>query len=149
MGQYKTLICQLMVTYWEKTFCMTGNLWNHRKYSDMNFDNLILFHYQYWFLFRQDQSAKYTHLPSCIVSVGIFQIIPNIFASQYLLRYVDSIYVWFSIRGDFQWLKHRSKKLSFKLKKYKIRKYYSHDVIYSQNIPHDIRWPFKNYEKFP
>ena len=28
-------------------FCITGNVWSHRKYSEMNFDNLIIFHYQY------------------------------------------------------------------------------------------------------
>ena len=43
-------------------FCVTGNLWNHIKYSHINFDNLIIFRYQYWCLFRQGQSAKYMHL---------------------------------------------------------------------------------------
>ena len=42
--------------------CMTGNLWNHGMYFCMNFNSLIIFHYQYCRLFRQDQRAKYTHL---------------------------------------------------------------------------------------
>ena len=43
-------------------FCMAGKLRNHRKYSETNFYNTMIFHYQYLNLFRQSPTAKYTHL---------------------------------------------------------------------------------------
>ena len=42
--------------------CIASKLRNYRKCSRKIFDNLFIFHNQYWCLLRQGQRAKYTHL---------------------------------------------------------------------------------------
>ena len=117
----------------------------------MNFDNLIVFHYQYWCLFRQDQSVKFMHLKfSLDHHIGwYFSNNTKYFCSICSLEYIHLINVWFLkyfpiIGGNFNGLNIVGLKKSFKLKKYKIKKCHNSELMSSQNIPHFIGRPLKD-----